>query len=165
VSDFYSFSKSLMSADRPGVAFEAFCHLTKQEFGFTLFTVLAYDKSGATVERVWSNMPGLFPTGSVSPVPDPASYEAGLKVINDREGIIDAFPHHNAILQAGCESSLALPVAAGGSFLGTLCFLHRAGHFTSETVEKAKEFIALGPAVFLLEEQLRAIHPHVHQGT
>ena len=147
------FSESLSAPDQPDAAFGAFCSLANEEIGLTLFTALIYDKAGATVRRAWSNSPRLFPIGSVSPVPNPASYEAGLKVINDRQGIIEAFPHHEAILAVNCESSLALPVVVGRQFLGTLCLLHLAAHFTPDRVKRAQGLMVLGTVCFLIEQR------------
>lgn len=131
--------------DQPEALFAALDHALKSAIGHKLFTILTYD--GATLEaaRVYSNLPGPYPTGGrkrLAPGPwTEAVLDSGQAYIGRTEDDLrTVFPDHELIASLGCTSVLNMPVRWRGRTLGSLNLLHEAGWYDEDDVAACLPF-------------------------
>ncbi|MBW7962324.1 GAF domain-containing protein [Bradyrhizobium sp. BR 10261] len=143
-------------ADQPGALFAALDEALKSAIGHKLFTILTYD--GATFEaaRVYSNLPGPYPTGGrkrLAPGPwTEAVLDSGEAYIGrTQDDLRTVFPDHALIASLGCASVLNMPVRWRGRTLGSLNLLHEAGWYDGDDVAACLPFAQLAlPALLLM---------------
>ena len=121
-------------ADQPGALFAVLDQALGSAIGHKLFTILTYD--GATFEaaRVYSNLPGPYPTGGRKRLArgpwTEAVLDAGQAYIGrTQDDLRTVFPDHELIASLGCASVLNMPVRWRGRTLGSLNLLHEAGWY------------------------------------
>ena len=134
--------------DQPGALFAALDEALKSAVGHKLFTILTYD--GATFEaaRVYSNLPGPYPTGGrkrLAPGPwTEAVLDSGEAYIGrTQDDLRNVFPDHELIASLGCASVLNMPVRWRGRTLGSLNLLHEAGWYDEDDVAACLPFAQL----------------------
>ncbi|MBR1172771.1 GAF domain-containing protein [Bradyrhizobium sp. KB893862 SZCCT0404] len=120
--------------DQPAALFAALDDAMKSAIGHKLFTILTYDDDTGEAARVYSNLPGPYPTGGrkrLAPGPwTEAVLDRGEAYIGyNRDDLRTVFADHELIASLGCESVLNMPVRWRGRTLGSLNLLHEAGWY------------------------------------
>jgi hypothetical protein len=134
--------------DQPGALFAALDHALKSAIGHKLFTILAYDGETGEAARIYSNLPGPYPTGGrkrLAPGPwTEAVLDRGEAYIGRTDADLRAvFPDHELIASLGCASVLNMPVRWRGRTLGSLNLLHEAHWYGEEDVAVSLPFAQL----------------------
>ncbi|MBR1128431.1 GAF domain-containing protein [Bradyrhizobium iriomotense] len=134
--------------DQPDALFAALDQGLKSAIGHKLFTVLTYDEATSELARLYSNLPGLYPTGGrkrLAPGPwTEAVLDRGEAYIGyTRDDLRTVFSDHELIASLGCESVLNMPVRWRGRTLGSLNLLHEAGWYGEDDVAACLPFAQL----------------------
>ena len=133
----------------------ALADVVQLEMGYRLFTVMALDASREINRRIWSSHPDLWPPGGEKPLPRTSELHRIVvalgqpRLVEGRDAIRAAFADHAAILAAGCESALNMPVRWRGRTVGALNLLHVAGHYAGKDLARLAA-LADGAAPLLL---------------
>jgi len=150
VEDFALLAAALRAADQPSRVCQALEGASGEVIGHRLFTVMRFRSERSEVERIYSNLPSVYPPGGRKKKKDTvwAGHVLGdMKVFrgNDAGDIRSAFDDHATILGLGLGSVLNIPVVFGGRCLGTMNLLHQAGWY-----RPADEHAGLLLAAFLI---------------
>ena len=135
-------------ADQPDALFAALDEAVKSAIGHKLFTILTYDGDSGEAARVYSNLPGPYPTGGrkrLAPGPwTEAVLDRGEAYIGrTRDDLRKVFSDHELIASLGCESVLNMPVRWRGRTLGSLNLLHEAGWYGEDDIAACLPFAQL----------------------
>lgn len=154
MTDISTMTQALADPNQPHATFQALERLVQETIGVKLFTSLMIDRERSVVRRNYSNMPEAYPVSGEKPLIhnawlDRVEGRHETFVANSIEEIAAVFPDHALIQSLGCESCVNIPIAVGGSVLGTLNCLHDAGHYTPDRVA-ATEALKLPGAIALL---------------
>ncbi len=136
-ADFGLLAEALRLPEQPLRICQTVEKVSGEVIGHRLFTVMRLHSESFEVERIYSNLPSVYPPGGRKKKKDTAW--AGhvldeLKVFRgtDAAGIRSAFDDHATILGLGLESVLNIPVVFEGRCLGTMNLLHQAGWYRLE---------------------------------
>ncbi|WP_027576893.1 GAF domain-containing protein [Bradyrhizobium sp. WSM1743] len=134
--------------DQPDALFAALDQGLKSAIGHKLFTVLTYDEATSELARLYSNLPGLYPTGGrkrLAPGPwTEAVLDRGEAYIGyTGDDLRTVFSDHELIASLGCESVLNMPVRWRGRTLGSLNLLHEAGWYGEDDAAVCLPFAQL----------------------
>ncbi|MCY4542675.1 MAG: GAF domain-containing protein [Rhodobacteraceae bacterium] len=145
--------------DQPQRACRGLEALAKAAVGVRLFTLMTVDMNAGEGERIYSNMPRIYPLAGRKPLPEGNWTERVLErrrpfVANSIEAIAEVFPDHEVIRSIGCGSVLNLPIVVSGEVRGTINCLHRTGWYTKGRVRLANDLRLPGMACFLLISQI-----------
>ena len=156
--DFPDYSKFITALaerrDQPEASFEALCALAEATVGARLFTLMTFDAGTGMAQRVYSNMPDVYPVSGTKPA-NPTDWsrqvlqEKRTFVANDIGGIAKVFDDHALIRSLGCESVMNVPIILASKVIGTINCLHEAGFYTNDKV-RAAEVLKLPGALCLL---------------
>ena len=135
-------------ADQPDALFAALDHALKSAIGHKLFTILTYDGATGEAARIYSNLPGPYPTGGrkcLAPGPwTEAVLDRGQAYIGRTpDDLRSVFPDHDLIASLGCASVLNMPVRWRGHTLGSLNLLHEAHWYGEDDVAACLPFAQL----------------------
>jgi len=144
--------------DQPSALFAALDGALKSAIGHKLFTILAYDGETGEAARIYSNLPGPYPTGGrkrLAPGPwTEAVLDRGEAYIGRTEADLRAvFPDHELIVSLGCASVLNTPVRWRGRTLGSLNLLHEAHWYGEDDVAVSLPFAQLALPALLAPAQ------------
>jgi transcriptional regulator with GAF, ATPase, and Fis domain len=144
--------------DQPGALFAALDQALKSAIGHKLFTILTYDGETGEAARVYSNLPGPYPTGGrkrLAPGPwTEAVLDRGEAYIGRTDADLRAvFPDHELIASLGCASVLNMPVRWRGRTLGSLNLLHEAHWYGEDDVAASLPFVQLALPALLARAQ------------
>lgn len=159
--DYDNFVAALaLEKGQPAVAFAALEALTRTIVGVKLFTIMTSDTKEKLAERVYSNMPQVYPVSGTKPYNETHWSEIALRqkrtfVANTIEEIAEVFDDHALIRSLGCESVINVPVTVEGEVIGTLNCLHERNFYTPERVKAAEALKLPGAAALLFERSLR----------
>jgi len=151
------FTRILARPDQqPQITFDALYAMAGDLIGARLFTLTAVDHARQQATRIYTNMPQAYPCQGTKPVADNAWSRQVIQrremfVANTIEAISQVFFDHELIRSLGCESVLNIPVTVAGRLVGTINCLDRAGRYTPERVQLARQLELPGVAAFLLE--------------
>ena len=146
---------ALAETDQPRATFVALEAITKAVVGTKLFTAMTHDTVARRSLRVYSGNETAYPTGGWKPLrPGPWTE----RVIERQqpfsaltiEEIAVVFPDWELIRSLGCESSMNLPVIAGGKVIGTINLLAEEGYYTEARVAASRELLPFAAIAFLL---------------
>ncbi|MBR0685852.1 GAF domain-containing protein [Bradyrhizobium manausense] len=131
--------------DQPGALFAALDQALKSAIGHKLFTILTYDGEAGEAARIYSNLPGSYPTGGrkrLAPGPwTEAVLDRGEAYIGrTQDDLRSVFSDHELIASLGCASVLNMPVRWRGRTLGSLNLLHEAGWYDEDDVAACLPF-------------------------
>ncbi|MEZ5667174.1 MAG: ATP-binding cassette domain-containing protein [Alphaproteobacteria bacterium] len=120
-------------------AFAAFHRRADAAVGTRLFTVLTLDRAAGLARRAYTSHPVDYPVSGAKPIQANDWFAQVVDrgetfVANDHAGVAAVFFDHELIRSLGCESAVNLPIADGGTVVGTVNILHQAGWFTPERV-------------------------------
>ena len=146
---------------QPAKAYAALEALVNRLVGVKLFTIMTADSREKLSERIYSNMPDVYPVLGTKPYGDTAWTDITLNrkqtfVANTIEDIAAVFDDHALILSLGCQSVINVPIVVGGDVIGTLNCLHDKGHYTETRVRAAEALKLPGALCMLLHAQHKA---------
>lgn len=134
--------------DQPDALFAALDRALESAIGHKLFTILTYEDATGEAARVYSNLPGPYPTGGrkrLAPGPwTEAVLDRGEAFIGrTQDDLRNVFSDHELIASLGCESVLNMPVRWRGRTLGSLNLLHEAHWYGEDDVAACLPFAQL----------------------
>jgi GAF domain-containing protein len=139
-------SRLLAAARQPGppeALLRAVDAVGREAVGHRLCTAMLFDAAAMTVRRIYSSAPEIYPVGGAKPKRDTAW---GRQVLLERrsfagsgaEAIRAHFDDHAVILGLGLRSIVNVPVAMGGTCLGTLNLLWAEAELPAERIALAE---------------------------
>ncbi|RZN12906.1 GAF domain-containing protein [Bradyrhizobium genosp. SA-3] len=142
--------------EQPNALFSALDDALKSAIGHKLFTILTYDGDSGEAARVYSNLPGPYPTGGrkrLAPGPwTEVVLDRGEAYIGrTQDDLRNVFPDHELIASLGCESVLNMPVRWRGRTLGSLNLLHESGWYGADDVAACLPFAQLALPALLTQ--------------
>lgn len=107
--------------------------------GFGLLTVLAPNRSGDMLIRLFSSNTGQYPLGDADPVQDDRWFrrlfvERRPVVANDPLEIGNWLPDYTEFVEMGYASLLNMPVVIAGESIGVMNVMGGPGHFSQAAV-------------------------------
>lgn len=123
--------------DQPQTLFRAVEAVAAETIGFRLFTIMAYDARQHEVERVFTNMPDVYPIGGRKKKRGTAWATQIMQELRPFRGqtsddIRNAFDDHAVITGMGLGSILNIPIAYDGECIGTMNLTHVENWYTRE---------------------------------
>jgi GAF domain-containing protein len=156
IPDYHEFTTALAErSDQPVAVFDALRALSEATVGVKLFTVMTFDPRTRMAQRIYSNMPDVYPVSGTKPA-NPTDWsrlvleEKKTFVANDIGGIAKVFDDHELIRSLGCESVMNVPIIVAGEVIGTINCLHEAGFYTPEKIQAAEALKLPGALCLLL---------------
>lgn len=133
-------SRAIREPGQPHAVFREVCAVAAEAIGFRLFTIMAYDAGNQEVERLFTNMPDVYPTGGRK---KKSGTPWAQRILSDLEpfrattpqGLREAFDDHAVMTAMGLGSILNIPVAYNGRCVGTMNLTHVEGWYTSQHEE------------------------------
>jgi GAF domain-containing protein len=150
-------ARALYSARQPDAIFREIYAVACETPGCKLFTIMSFDAERYEVERLYTNMPTVYPPGGRKKKRGSAWSEHTLENLlpfraTDAAGIRAAFDDHAVITGMGLGSILNIPVAYDGQCVGTMNLTHVEGWYTQaheETGLVLASFLAAPLALYL----------------
>lgn len=123
--------------DQPGRIFDAVQAVAAKAIGYKLFTIMLFDAERFEVERLYTNMPSVYPVGGrkkKAATAWGAHTLASMKVFRatNSEGIRQMFDDHETLAGLGIGSILNIPIAYDGRCVGTMNLSHEEGWYRPE---------------------------------
>jgi hypothetical protein len=136
IPDLERLSDALRLRNQPTEIFRAVHAVAEQTIGLRLFTIMSYDARRLEVERLYTNMPNVYPTGGRKQKRGTAWASQVLLDIKPfraetQQGIQGAFDDHAVMTGMGLGSILNIPIAYDGVCVGTMNMTHREGWYTA----------------------------------
>ena len=159
--DYQNFVAALEAGGgQPDKAFAALEGMTREFVGVKLFTIMTSDTGKRESERIYSNMPDVYPVSGTTPYNETHWSEITLKnkqtfVANTIADIAKVFDDHELILSLGCQSVINVPIIVDGSVIGTINCLHEEGYYTEERVKAADQLKLPAAACMMLHERIK----------
>ncbi|SAK60095.1 hypothetical protein AWB76_02842 [Caballeronia temeraria] len=137
LSDLQRLARAMREPAQPATLFDAVAAVAAQTIGFRLFTIMAYDARNHEVERVFTNMPEIYPAGGRKKKRGTAWATQILQELRPFRGetahdIRNAFDDHMTMANLGLGSILNIPIAYGGECIGTMNLTHVEHWYTRE---------------------------------
>ncbi|KAA1002434.1 GAF domain-containing protein [Paraburkholderia panacisoli] len=135
LSDLERLAKALRVKDQPAEIFRAVHAVAASAIGARLFTIMSYDAWQHEVERVYTNMPAVYPLGGRKQKRGTAWSKQILQDLRPfraetAQGIRDAFDDHAVMTAMGLGSILNIPIAYDGVCVGTMNMTHIESWYT-----------------------------------
>jgi transcriptional regulator with GAF, ATPase, and Fis domain len=135
LSDLERLAKALRVKDQPAEIFRAVHAVAASAIGARLFTIMSYDARQHEVERVYTNMPAVYPLGGRKQKRGSAWSKQILQDLRPfraqtAQGIRDAFDDHAVMTGMGLGSILNIPIAYDGVCVGTMNMTHIESWYT-----------------------------------
>jgi GAF domain-containing protein len=139
-ADLARLARVIRAPGQPAAIYREVCAIAAEAIGFRLFTIMAYDAQREEVERVFTNMPDVYPTGGRK---RKSGTPWARQILQDLEpfrastpqGLREAFDDHAVMTAMGLGSILNIPVAYDGRCVGTMNLTHIEGWYTPQHVE------------------------------
>ncbi|WP_225040294.1 GAF domain-containing protein (plasmid) [Rhizobium sp. T1470] len=157
---FNKFVAALAGNDQPNAAFAALEALTKDVLGVKLFTLTASDTTKNASERIYSNMPEVYPATGTKPYGDALWSDIVLKqrrtfVANTIADIAEVFADHQLIKSLACGSIINVPIVVDNEVIGTINCLNEAGYYSQDRLQAAEALSLPAAACLLLHNNLK----------
>ncbi|MEW9583988.1 GAF domain-containing protein [Paraburkholderia sp. DGU8] len=135
LSDLERLAQALRVKDQPAEIFQAVHAVASSAIGARLFTIMSYDARQHEVERVYTNMPAVYPLGGRKKKRGTAWSNQILQDLKPfraqtAQGIRDAFDDHAVMTSMGLGSILNIPIAYDGVCVGTMNMTHVESWYT-----------------------------------
>ena len=135
ISHLEHLARAMRLNGQPAALFRAVHEVAASAIGFRLLTIMSYDAGRGEVERVYTNMPEVYPIGGRKKKHGTAWAR---QVLHDLEpfraetpqGILEAFDDHTVMTGMGLGSILNIPIAYNGVCIGTMNLTHQEGWYT-----------------------------------
>ncbi len=136
IPDLEHLAIALRQKDQPTAIFRAVHAVVERTIGFSLFTIMSYDAPRREVERVYTNMPDVYPVGGRKQKDGTAWASQVLLELRPfraetMQGIQGAFDDHAVMTGMGLGSILNIPIAYDGVCVGTMNLTHTEGWYTA----------------------------------
>jgi hypothetical protein len=136
IADLERLAMAMRLKDQPLELFRAVHEVAAKAIGLSLFTIMSYDAQRHEVERVYTNMPDVYPLGGRKKKQGTAWARQILQELKPfraatSQGIREAFDDHAVMTGMGLGSILNIPIAYGGICIGTMNLTHKEGWYTS----------------------------------
>ena len=136
LADLERLAMAMRLKDQPLELFRAVHAAAAKAIGFSLLTIMSYDAERHEVERVYTNMPDVYPLGGRKKKQGTAWAQQILHELKPfraatSQGIREAFDDHAVMTGMGLGSILNIPVAYDGACIGTMNLTHKEGWYTS----------------------------------
>jgi GAF domain-containing protein len=140
MADLERLANTVRKKDQPMEIFRAVHALAERTIGLGLFTIMSYDAQRFEVERLYTNMPEVYPTGGRKQKRGTAWASQVLLDLKPfraetPQGIRAAFDDHAVMTGMGLGSILNIPIAYDGVCVGTMNLTHREGWYTARHEE------------------------------
>ena len=117
--DLERLASAMREPGQPLALFRAVEAVAAESIGFRLFTIMAYDARQHQVERVFTNMPDVYPTGGRKTKRGTAWATRILQDLrpfrgDTRHDLRNAFDDHTVMTAMGLGSILNIPIAYDG---------------------------------------------------
>jgi hypothetical protein len=127
---------AMRRSGQPAELFRAVHEVAASTIGFSLLTIMSYDAGREEVERVYTNMPDVYPLGGRKKkhgTPWARQILIDLKPFRAEtpQGIREAFDDHAVMTGMGLGSILNIPIAYNGVCIGTMNLTHQEGWYTA----------------------------------
>lgn len=135
ISDLERLAMVMREKGQPAEIFRAVHAVAASAIGARLFTIMSYDAQRHEVERVYTNMPAVYPLGGRKKKRGTAWSKQILEELrpfraDTAQGIRDAFDDHAVITGMGLGSILNIPIAYDGVCVGTMNMTHVESWYT-----------------------------------
>ncbi|NML31827.1 GAF domain-containing protein [Paraburkholderia antibiotica] len=135
IEDLERLAMALRVKDQPTEIFRAVHAVAERAIGFRLLTIMSYDAQRQEVERVYTNMPDVYPIGGRKKKQGTVWAKQILQDltpfrVETSQGIRDAFDDHAIMTGMGLGSILNIPIAYDGVCIGTMNLTHEEGWYT-----------------------------------
>jgi len=139
-ADIARLARVIRAPGQPAAIFHEVCAIAAEAIGFRLFTIMAYDSQREEVERVFTNMPEVYPAGGRKKKSGTAWAKRILADLEPfrattPEGLREAFDDHAVMTAMGLGSILNIPIAYDGRCVGTMNLTHEEGWYTPHDEE------------------------------
>ncbi|WP_206001901.1 GAF domain-containing protein [Paraburkholderia aromaticivorans] len=140
MSNLEQLAKAMRIKGQPMAIFRAVHEVAASAIGFSLFTIMSYDAQNQEVERVYTNMPDVYPVGGRKKkhgTPWAKQILLDLKPFRAEtaQGIREAFDDHTVMTGMGLGSILNIPIAYDGVCIGTMNLTHQERWYTTRHEE------------------------------
>ncbi|WP_259460652.1 GAF domain-containing protein [Paraburkholderia sp. BL23I1N1] len=140
MSDLERLAMTLRLKNQPAAIFREVHAVAASTIGLGLFTIMSYDAQREAVERVYTNMPDVYPIGGRKRKHGTAWAKRVLRDLKPfraetAQGIREAFDDHAVMTGMGLGSILNIPVAYDGVCVGTMNMTHKEGWYTGRHEE------------------------------
>ncbi|QGZ66107.1 GAF domain-containing protein [Paraburkholderia acidisoli] len=140
LADLTHLARSIRLPAQPAAIFRDVQEVAAATIGMRLFTIMAYDAEHEEVERLYSNMPDVYPNGGRKKkrgTPWAQRILADLKPFRaaTQDDLRDAFDDHAVMTSMGLGSILNIPIAFDGRCIGTMNLTHVEGWYTARHEE------------------------------
>jgi GAF domain-containing protein len=138
LSDLAQLAQALRAGRQPSTIFDAVRALAAEVIGFKLFTIMYFDADCFEVERLFTNMPAVYPLSGRKKKRGSAWGEHTLRLMKPfrathPDGIREAFDDHETLIEGlGLGSILNIPIAYDGKCVGTMNLTHVEGWYREE---------------------------------
>jgi hypothetical protein len=135
LSDLERLAMAMRVKHQPEEIFRAVHAVAASAIGAKLFTIMSYDAEHHEVERVYTNMPDVYPLGGRKQKRGTAWSRQILEDLRPfraetMQGIRDAFDDHSVMTGMGLGSILNIPIAYDGICVGTMNMTHVESWYT-----------------------------------
>ena len=119
-----------------------------ETIGHKLFTILKFDESKFTLERIFTNKPYEYPLLGIKNLKksfwQKSVFEEGNIFIGyNSKDIKNSFPDYDIILKLGCESVMNIPIVQNEIIKGSVNILHKKNWYTKSYIQSAKILTSL----------------------
>ena len=138
LSDLAQLAQAVRAGRQPSTIFDAVHALAAEVIGFKLFTIMYFDADCFEVERLFTNMPAIYPLSGRKKKRGSAWGEHTLRLMKPfraahPDGIRQAFDDHETLIEGlGLGSILNIPIAYDGKCVGTMNLTHVEGWYREE---------------------------------
>jgi len=137
ISQLKHLARAMRLIGQPAPLFHAVHEVAASAIGLRLITVMSYDAQHEEVERVYTNMPEVYPVGGRK---KKQGTPWAKRVLRDLEpfraetpqDIREAFDDHTVMTDMGLGSILNIPIAYNGVCVGTMNLTHEEGWYAAE---------------------------------
>ncbi|MEM5296734.1 GAF domain-containing protein [Burkholderia sp. JPY481] len=135
IADLERLALAMRAKDQPLELFRAVHAVAAKAIGLSLITIMSYDARRHEVERVYTNMPDVYPLGGRKRKQGTAWARQILQELKPfraatSQGIREAFDDHAVMTGMGLGSILNIPIAYDGVCIGTMNLTHEEGWYT-----------------------------------
>jgi transcriptional regulator with GAF, ATPase, and Fis domain len=129
ISDLAHLSRDMLKTGQPMALFHAVELIAAETIGCRLFTIMAYDAQECEVERVFTNMPDVYPSGGRKKKRGTQWSKQVLQELRPYRGetvrdIRASFDDHAVMTNMGLGSILNIPIGFDGLCIGTMNLTH-----------------------------------------
>jgi hypothetical protein len=165
LTDLEGLAMAMRTTGQPSEIFHAVHAVATRTIGARLFTIMSYDAQRHEVERVYTNMPDVYPAGGRKHKRGTAWSRQILEELKPfraetMQGIRDAFDDHAVMTGMGLGSILNIPIAYDGVCVGTMNMTHVEGWYM-----RGHEAMGLLIGSFLAPALLTRLAAHADRAT